>query len=190
VIQYHAFNGEVGLRKNKTNIRLGGTNLSPYEGIPRAERYPWSETTVAELRRQNVEVGGAFIEEVPEICMKLGGNPIYQTGRAHKSDGAWTVERESQQPVEAYEVIQMPVRDKNFSYTQQFTRSERPKVAKIKQHGALAEFKINEETRIPEGLIDQPGTHKAAHDAPSRKCIAMVHDHRLDSVPVISLFVR
>jgi hypothetical protein len=103
VIQYRAFDAEVGLGKNKTNICLGGTRLSRSEGMPRAECYPWSETAVVELRRQNVEIGRAFVEKVPEVCVKLGRNPIYQTERADNSNRASVVERESQQPIKTHE---------------------------------------------------------------------------------------
>ena len=95
-----------------------------------AECYPWPEKAIAELRRQNIEVGRAFIEKVPEICVKLGRNPIDQAGRAHKSNRAGAMERAPQKPVKTIEVIHMSVRDENVSHAQQLARRKLLQIAK------------------------------------------------------------
>lgn len=66
---------ETFLAKHGVAVEINA-NLSRSKSILRAECYPWSERTIAELCPQNIKVGRALIEKIPEISVKLGGNPI------------------------------------------------------------------------------------------------------------------
>src|SRR5205807_6450570 len=88
---------------------------------------------------------------------------VDKTGRTVERDRLLPSDQQAEQAVEAEEMIEMGVRNKDLVDPQKPTRGQRRDITEIEEDGAPLEQRLDEDRRIAEAAVDQHGVKQRPH---------------------------
>ena len=101
--------------------------------------------------------------KIPQVRLQLMLDMVDKPIRPIEAYSCVPADQQSQQPVEADEVIDMGMRDADVSDPLHLARGQRRDVAQIEQDGAALEQSLDIECRVSGSPIDQTGIQKRPH---------------------------
>ena len=107
------------------------------------------------LGRFEREIGIVALDQVPGVRPELACHLSQESGRAVKPHHVLAAETDSEQPVEADEVVHMRVRHEHVAQAQDLARCQRPQIAQVEHQGAFFKQKVDIQARVPERTICQ-----------------------------------
>src|SRR6266496_4142834 len=94
---------------------------------------------------------------------------VEEPGRTVEGDGLFSADEETEEPVEAEEVVEMGVRDKHLVDAEDPAHRQGGDVAEVEQDGAPLEQRLDEHRRIAETAVDEHGMKEWPHFVFARK---------------------
>lgn len=97
------------------------------------------------------------------MTAELRGHAADKTRRPHEAERVGPAQAEPQEAVEPGAVVDVPMGDEDVGDGQNLVRGESGQVAQMEEQRAPAEAEVEDQARILEGTIDEPGPDELAH---------------------------
>ncbi len=138
-------------------------DLFSCEGVLEPEPGSFGRQRGSDLGDREHEVAGIPVRQIPEIRMSSVLHVLDKPLRPKEAYAFFSSDQQSQQPIEADEVIDMGMRDKDMFDPLYLARRQRRDVAQVKQDRMALEQRLDIERRVSGSPIDQSGMQKRPH---------------------------
>ena len=169
VVEESAAHAERLRLEQQTVRKCDGFLVLPAESVLAVKRRTPAAPLRRGLRHLEREIGFVTADEIPGI----GGEAVLdlrqKPGRAEEPHLEAASEAETQQPVEAHEMIHVGVRHEHVAQAQDLARGQQPDVAQIEKHGAPLEQTVDIDAGVAEGVVDEHGVEKRSHGRSPRR---------------------
>src|SRR4051812_10497509 len=163
MIEHRALDAKLLVVEQHSGRQAHGIHFASREGFARVKLAHAAESIAVELRGNNEKVGRMLAEQVQGVALELVLYPVNEAVRTDNVQRHRPIETDTQEPVEAGEMVHMGVGYECMANTQELARRERREIAEIEQQRATSEAEIDQQSRIGEGFVDEAGLNEPCH---------------------------